>query len=497
MRSETIDYKKHVYAKLLKKAAESNVYSNVHSLPNEWQMINSEEAKSYIPNPNPRKVTFGITKRDTRTIDLFEVISLDETIKHKRGFIVNTGGSIWGLDFVPKRPSVDSRPLVEYLAVSGYRGANEEHHNINEIQKDYQNCIQIWECDRTVSEDTPTKKPRLRMCMVHNFGVCHDLKWCPYGAYEEIPTEKGTWAKLGILAMACGDNTVRLLVVPHPNTFREHKETVYLRIQDSRYKFSLPRVYCKTISWGGHSLLACGYTSGGIVLQNVKMALSADDLPDQKDTIIHHIIHHEDSVESIAWLGSLESQYFVSTGRSGILLAHDLQDIRTRIEVNRVAGTRHAVTWTGDNLISIINSENNVHGISACNGSCFQFVKHGKYTSHFGLVWTIAASEHHGIIVSGCSDGYVCMINSYKRPNRLRHGVLYHLIWNEETDTLRYVDGQKITVKETLRPQWSYVLDPIVSIQKAAWNCNKEGSNWVASGGSSGLCRIEFVWYDK
>ncbi|KAI9009378.1 hypothetical protein CLU79DRAFT_710963 [Phycomyces nitens] len=185
MKSETVDYAQEVYTNLLEQASESNVYGHVHALPDEWELISSEEAKSYLPNPNPLKVTFGITKRKTQTIDLFEAVSLDETIKHKRGFIVNTGGSIWGLDYVPKRPSVDSQPLVDYLAISGYKSTT-EHHTINETQKDYKNCIQIWECDRTALEDKPTKKPRLSMCLVHNFGICHDMKWCPYGAYEEV-----------------------------------------------------------------------------------------------------------------------------------------------------------------------------------------------------------------------------------------------------------------------------------------------------------------------
>lgn len=104
--------------------------------------------------------------------------------------MINTGGSIWGLDFVPKRPEADSEPLVQYLAISGYRGTEEEYHpaQMHQPTGTYKNCIQLWRCELTVNgKQVP---PTLDLCLLHDFGIVSELKWCPYGVYEE---EEVTW----------------------------------------------------------------------------------------------------------------------------------------------------------------------------------------------------------------------------------------------------------------------------------------------------------------
>lgn len=70
------------------------------------------------------------------------------------------------------------------MAVSGYRGAVEEHINIGSIQPtgSYKNAIQIWKLKLSVQP--PQEDAVLDMCILHDFGVVYDLKWCPYGTYE-------------------------------------------------------------------------------------------------------------------------------------------------------------------------------------------------------------------------------------------------------------------------------------------------------------------------
>lgn len=140
--------------------------------------------------------------------------------------MINTGSSIWGLDFVPKLASVDTEPLAQYLAISGYRGSTEEHIGMNEIQPtgSYKNCIQLWKLKLSVKEQ---EDPLLDICLLHDYGVVFNLKWCPYGTYEEesdtveLPTS-GALPKLGILSFICGDGTVRTIIVPHPKSIRKH-----------------------------------------------------------------------------------------------------------------------------------------------------------------------------------------------------------------------------------------------------------------------------------
>lgn len=102
--------------------------------------------------------------------------------------MINTGGSIWGLDFVPKSYH-DSDPTTQYLAVAGYKDTFNEHHPLDELQPtgSYKNAVQIWKLK--LSSKRPSEDPVLDMCLLHDFGVIHDLKWCPYGVYEDEVNE--------------------------------------------------------------------------------------------------------------------------------------------------------------------------------------------------------------------------------------------------------------------------------------------------------------------
>ena len=68
--------------------------------------------------------------------------------------------------------------------------------------------------------------PYLAMGLAHNFGSMWDLKWCPSGCWEDPSSGQGSTQsselrgdpRLGLLAMACSDGTVRVMSIPHPGT---------------------------------------------------------------------------------------------------------------------------------------------------------------------------------------------------------------------------------------------------------------------------------------
>jgi hypothetical protein len=117
-------------------------------------------------------------------------LEIDPTyFKYKRSFVINSGGSIWGLDFAPKPPSAANQH-IQYLAIAGYPGTTDEHHNVGEIQEpgSAKNCIQIWRLDLRLqgTEQNPIAKPTLDLCIAHDFGIVRALRWCPYGTYQEV-----------------------------------------------------------------------------------------------------------------------------------------------------------------------------------------------------------------------------------------------------------------------------------------------------------------------
>lgn len=178
--------------------------------------IVSAEINTYLPQENNINITIGITTHKKHHIKNFESIDLCENIKNKKGHIINTGGSIWGIDFVPKKAALPDK--THYLAVGGYNSTNERHHYKKEDEENVRNAIQIWQY-------TDETAPKLSMCILHEFGIVIDFKWCPFSVYDEQD-------KLGILAVLFGDGDIRLFVVPHPQLVHhqeniDEQETIY------------------------------------------------------------------------------------------------------------------------------------------------------------------------------------------------------------------------------------------------------------------------------
>lgn len=126
---------------------------------------------------------------------------------NQNAFVINTGGSIWAVDFVPRR----DKENTQYLAIGGYKSTDEQH--LLGDDSNYHSMIQIWRYDGSRKVSTP---PKLDMCILHEFGIITELKWCPLSSCDEE-------GKLGILAVIIGDGSVYILVIPHPNRVRQQR----------------------------------------------------------------------------------------------------------------------------------------------------------------------------------------------------------------------------------------------------------------------------------
>lgn len=138
----------------------------------------------------------------------------------KRGLLINVAAAVNGLAFAPKRPSADSEPCTEYLAVGCYQGAEDETREIA-VQTAYKNCIQLWRL--RLSSEEPLENT-LDLCILHEYGPVLGIEWCPYGTYEETTDDEKQLPKLGILSAVFGDGSVRVMIIPHPKALRRQLE---------------------------------------------------------------------------------------------------------------------------------------------------------------------------------------------------------------------------------------------------------------------------------
>lgn len=95
----------------------------------------------------------------------------------------------------------------QYLAVSAFR---EEYRTKSATLAPFESkeIIQIWNCGPLCHSNPTTTAPTLELCLAHGHGRIWSLVWCPSGCYDQ--------KRLGLLAAACSDGTVRLFTVPQP-----------------------------------------------------------------------------------------------------------------------------------------------------------------------------------------------------------------------------------------------------------------------------------------
>lgn len=349
-------------------------------------------------------------------------------LQYKKGFVINTGSSIWGLDFAPKLASVESDPFTQYLAVGGYRGSVEEHVGMEEFQPtgSYKNCIQIWKLKLSVTQTQ--EEPKLDLCLLHDYGVIYDMKWCPYGTYEEEDHEQGL-AKLGILSFACGDGTIRTIVVPHPNSVRkqmlttnneeEEEETVYLKIKSPRCTFAIKGTNFMNLAWGGHKRIATGCNYGNVIVWDMVQALSDNqpkDSMESKRCLQLTVIPMDASVRSLTWNGHRDPERLVIAGYDGKLVLVDMNDPFVPLLVARSRNVMNACAWNShEGPLIFVDGEKIARGFAFNeDGTSSMFI----FGDVPGFCWTCAISENHGQIAFGTSIGWLRSGNMYQLRSR-------------------------------------------------------------------------------
>ncbi|KAI8889979.1 hypothetical protein K501DRAFT_237609 [Backusella circina FSU 941] len=440
-------------------------------------MTNSSTIRDYLPQS--QHVNLQTTTGDTK-IDTLTAIFNQTT---KAAYILNTGGSIWGLDFCPKRPSNDTQPELQYLAIGGYNTTTETHTK-PQVVGEYKNAIQIWRCDMFF----PGGSPSLDLCLLHDYGIVMDLKWCPLGSYEEN-AGCDSWSKLGILSVLFGDGVVRICVIPHPNALRKKKgksETIFLRIRKPRLTFKLERSVISCQDWSGYLRLACGGCDGSITIWDIEQSFK------QQKPVIHVKIYDNNGVStinSISWYSILDSCLFISTNDQSSMNVHNIKDPYIPNNVSSIGHPYSIVSWPGHRQGYMWTSAASVSRLVNSIGDRVNRVM----TDHNGYLWSMDTCAYHEWVVTSGSEGCVYSKKYTKIGKKSYQNNIYQLTYDQNTNTFKYLEHGLIETKPKEHNYHAVLADQICSIHKVVWNPNIATAGWIASGGKGGICRIEFA----
>ncbi|KAJ3018284.1 UNVERIFIED_CONTAM: General transcription factor 3C polypeptide 2 [Siphonaria sp. JEL0065] len=466
-------------------------------------------------------------------LEILESAALLRGVYDRDAFVLNVGGSVWGLDW-----AASDDPEHQYLAVGGYTTTTERNHllGVKQVKQSasddsLKGCVQIWRVDTTGAV-----KPTLDLCFLVECGVVFGLEWCAESCYLENVNAfeekkksnsigEGDVARLGLLAVSFGDGSCRVINVPHPNSLKRElgqplDKPVFAKYEHFLFTASLNDTLLWKPTWGG-DLLATGCANGNIAIWDVKnvmqqrtqSSIDPTELEYSSDPILCFPAHNT-AIFKIQWdenRDGVQAHQLLSCGYDGQMLLCDTRDPYNPSLLYKLRGIITAMCQAAHlNAFCVVDTDNIVRFFRPCGGEDEPAAKSEKMlpegesqfksigvASHMSSVWDIAVSPYLPFVVSVGADGCAKVSNLNRTSTKSYKPIqinFYQLGYDAATRVFTYLeDTKEEPLTDIMKKGESPTLlfSPEIALQKITCNNNKSSLDWVASGGSAGLVRVE------
>ena len=273
-----------------------SLFPELNTTSSDWIRLDSSETKKHVPNRTEKSVSFSIKNINTvtdseespRNLNCFDThINSDRT-----SATFYTGGPIWTGDWCPLNSN--SNQSSDVIALSVDMDFHTETKLTPDVIQDtespqgLQNCslLQLWSCDLNTSrpELGMKHKPKMKLGIAHDFGKIWCLKWCPSGCETNEVNENSYLPRLGVLAAACSDGSVRIIPIPKLSCLvSEEEEPVIYEVKMSsiltlchngiNLKDKATNPACLSLSWFrglGHRVIGGAYSDGNISIWDIQ-----------------------------------------------------------------------------------------------------------------------------------------------------------------------------------------------------------------------------------
>ncbi|KAJ3235711.1 General transcription factor 3C polypeptide 2 [Chytriomyces hyalinus] len=522
------------------------IYPTVRPAKTNFVQVSETEKQSYIPKAVTRNLESMAYAKANEGGDRFELPphsarSLEAGEKNRKKFVLNFGGSVWGLDWAKVNDS-----KYQYVAIGGYRNNAETHCLLNSkqtlenpVEDSLKGCVQIWKIDTSGESD-----PTLEIGFLLEYGVVYGLEWgsgCYFEDLSDFESEKhnGTipdsdLPRLGLLAVSFGDGSCRIINVPHPAALKSALDInpsvpAFVKCQDFLFSAVVHDTLLWKPSWGGTDFLATGCANGNIAVWDIRTVMESKleiENPADEDPIepAQYFPAHNTAIFKVQWdddeqgeAGALSGYRLVSGGADGQILVHDLRDPWASHLVYKLRGIVTGMAIAPKmNAFVVADYHHSVHYFRSTEpdtGST-EVIKTGmcsfplesdsriskSVSGHLALVWDMEVPPLYPFVASVSVDGCAKMSNLNRTVTKsfrpIQHN-LYQLGYDSETQTFKYIED---TPEEDLGDlakkgeSPTILFPPEIALQKVSFNKNKGCIQWVATGGTAGLVRIETVF---
>ena len=482
-----------------------------------WKRLAPGQDTRYLPaQENSVKFTTGMTSGGKQ--------EAPSTLPRLQGQLVDgvatihCGGPVWSLAWCPQGGE------DQHLALSGH--CTPEATACDAASGPEPGLLQVWTFRRDKVGNV-VGAATLSQGIGHSYGRVWDLEWCPSGMWEA----PGSGSRLGGLAAACSDGTVRLFVLHHAQQPGQLWEREADRTLTPGPAGTVG--HCLSLSWyrgPGHRYLAACYASGLVCLWDLAASspllvrAAAELLP------IHSWQAHNSKANSIAFCSSETEipQYAVTGGNDRCYKFWDLRDTAVPIqEVKR--GLVTDVRWISvqpsaavsfDDVYQQTHTQTLVTEGDGVSSRAFTVIAQNS------AIWSQSVSPWLGSLAVGSAAGelrlFVLPPMSQRSLDQTRavckrREYVYRIEQTLDCDpdttdcndyngladrcTLHFLDMFKTSDRRMLEEQARLRIAermpveqlagyPLASLNRVAWNPNLGSHCWLASGSQAGLVRI-------
>lgn len=506
--------------------------------------------KNYLPS-NEESIPFSRRKVTTGNLFMDKVDVTLEKLRRFQSQLQNgtptffCGGSIHGVSWCPMPAVVDGSTTErdQYLAVSVL---HEEHlyRSASEAAFGSEYLIQIWNCGNIRNVCPAQVAPELEFCIAHNYGRVWSLVWCPSGCYDQ--------ERLGLLAAACSDGTVRIFSIPNPTTLTKENSKPLFLLTDANVTLRLNTKEiseCTSLDWDstlGHKFIVAGFANGIVGLWDIHtkspLLLSGDSL-----LPVWSFYAHSSVVTAVSLSPHHSDARFLATASTDRTVKlwdrHDLAVPISWSKRSRVTDIRWRRHWPG-----VLLCVEDVCALFRCSTVFYDFGYTGNKQGLLpqnSVVWSSAENEYLDVIAHSTNAGEVVVYASHLavfdcdekklRKQRLlilrtdlidctatknvflnrmqkiylesnskkaaeiktqkRESPNYSLVFNDvASSVVRSFGNQKKSPVISVSGENMDVImpcdDPITSINKISFNPNLESHAWMCVCGENGLVQL-------
>uniref|UniRef100_A0A8C2ZRX1 General transcription factor IIIC, polypeptide 2, beta n=1 Tax=Cyclopterus lumpus TaxID=8103 RepID=A0A8C2ZRX1_CYCLU len=428
-----------------------------------WHLVPPSDLEKYLPQE--------LQSAAFRVPVLFTRFTANPAHPDRWDMLLYAGGPVWAMEWCPTPDSVEAS---QYIALACHRGMEDEH-CVNKTHSGV-GLIQLWHLGTL----KPDSQPALAYGLAQDQGFVWTLKWCPAGGWELPSCDRKApfLPRLGLLAVATSNSVVTIYSLPHPDALHS-KGVLTLKLGSLKAPRHEKSGRVLSMDWlpkKPHNIMAIGFYDGVVGLWDLTTKSSLLRLQDSGSlTLLPYrcLLAHDNAVLALAFCPA--SRFLlVTAGEDRYVKTWDLRRLYEPITVQKRYLTNE-IYWPL-NAPGVLLAQENAYAPYGSQGVHY-FDHHLRAifaVPRTSTVWVSVTSslrlqatfQGHNVTMYRSSDFQRTFARSEKRA-----------VWKRMRDT-------------ELKTKLNMDEMPLAALHKVRFNPNMCCHTWLASGGQSGLVRM-------